>query len=323
MVGCDTVVFLLRLDGGVDGRARGSAVYIDNALATEITVDLFAFRLKNDTHIGVVAPAGGEEQAGGQPEFGIYLPQNLHAGFLAGGRVIGSDDVIDGNGRGVDALAFHGQRRGGSPGTCGCQGDHEVTVIVEGQDVVGSCGQIDSGTGCGGFILIVRTSGNGRNRSLDRYLIRQNPLDGNRGGKVGHSDGCDCVILDVLRRIQHVDENNRGNAEQFEVGINALAEGVAFEVRGIAQLLHGFFVAIGDQGGVCRRIGIGGKVYGSSSEDNLKPSGSLDRGNDAGGLFQNSHAMLIGHSCFAPFIVWMPRIPGLSGRRYKWHLPDS
>ena len=229
-----------------------------------------------------MAPAGGDNQAGGHAELGVNLAEHFKAALRAPGR--GSDDVIRIHNGGVDGGGGDLQPRGlRSPASCD-QGDDQVAVIVEGEDVVGL--NLQSG--------IVSLC-------LDLDGARQDAGDGDDGLHALHGVGSLHVFLLVLLGVEHVHENDRGHVHQLKAGIHGGAEGVEVVAvfvlfLAVTELADGLCPVVGNDRGVGHFVGVIRHVDGCGSEDHLQPRRPGDGGDDAGGSFLHPDAMLVRHN---------------------------
>ena len=231
-----------------------------------------------------MAPAGGQQKAGGHAQLGVDLPHDFHAPLPSGGAH--ADHIIAVQGGGVDRSGIHGQFRRRCSGSGGNEGDLKVAVIVEGEDIVLLLLQ-----------LHLRPFAVGK---LHGYGVQQNAGDGDGGLQVHHGYLGGVVFLLVLGRVQDVDENDRGHADQLEAGIHGGAEGVAVMSEtvlflAVAELADGLRPAVGNDGLVGHVIGVVCQVDGGGPEYHLKSGGAQDGGDQTGGLLQNSDAMFKRH----------------------------
>ena len=279
--------FLRNLDLIVGGAAGGGAVNVNKALTTEIAVNFLRLCGHNNANIGNVAPAGGKDKAGGHAQFGVYLAQNLKALFPAG--CAHADHVVFVHGVRVDGGPLNGDGGSCRPGPGGGQGNKHLTIIVETQKVIGAVRQ-------GGGVAAAIPGGNG-----NFYGIQQEAGHGDKSLHVLNLYRCGVDFLLVLLGVQDVDENDRGNADKLETGIHGLAKGILCVVRRIAELFHGLGPGVGNDRRVGYAIGVVCQIDGGGTENDLQPCGTQNGGDQAGGLFRYSDAMLKCHLAYSPF----------------------
>ena len=272
----------LRVDLGAVLPVRGN---IQQAVAHENAVDCLGFCLERRRHHGVLAPAGGQQQAGHHAQGGVDVPYQFHARFLACQGVHAAHHVRTGHTGGVQALGRHRQR-GGLLCRLGQNGDQHVSVIVMGGN-------------------IVTVSFQGGVPVLDLQGVQQDIGLFINHLAVRHGAVLRLVHLGVrgLFGVQHVHQDNGGDIEHAETGVNALAQGKVLEVVGIPHILLALRERVAQHGLVYRRRRIFGQVNGGGPENHLQARAALNGGGQACVDLRIINAMEIRHFPFPPLAV--------------------
>ena len=279
--------FLCDLDLIVGGAAVGGAVNVNKALTTEIAVDFLCLCGHDNANVRDMAPTGGKDKAGGHAQLGVYLTQNLKALFPAGCAY--ADHVAGLYGLRVNGGTLNGEGGSRCPGSGGGQGNKDLSIVVKAQEVIGIL--------CQGDGLSAAVPGGDGNL----HGIQQEAGQGDKSLHVLNLHRLGVNLFLVLLGVQDVDENDRGNADKLETGIHGLAKGILCVVRRIAELFHGLGPGVGNDRRVGYAIGVVCQIDGGGTENDLQPCGTQNGGDQAGGLFRYSDAMLKCHLAYSPF----------------------
>lgn len=243
----------------------------------EMAVDAAGLGGHDGGHGGLVAPPGREDEAGHETVQGENLIQRLEAGIGAGGHVHAADDVVFGNGGGVELVV-------------GCvEGPRIVRrAVFEGGD------DEPAGAVVGGFVIGALHEGRPfpalvfHHEGGEEHRIREDAF------VLRHGDFRIYHAFFVLRRVEDVHEDDGRAVVQGKLAVHRFAEGVIFPVFAVAEGRDGFGVAVAQDGPV-RRGGVAREMDRRSAEDDRQPRRGIHRGHDAGGHFRRIDAMLIGH----------------------------
>nr|DAN17346.1 MAG TPA: hypothetical protein [Caudoviricetes sp.] len=265
------------LDGGVLGRAGVAAVDVHNAHRAEHAVDALGLGLQGCRHRRVLAETRGQQDAGCHGQLRIDLTHHLKAGLLACGAVHAAHDVRRRHLAGVDLVAGHGQARCFLTRSGGKHHDIQRTVVVP----------------CGG---VVRACGQRVGTALDGQPLQQNARFLQHSHAVIHLNGAAGDGDLVLGRVKHIDQHHGRNAHNAEIRADALAEGVAGEVRQIAHRLHGLLIAVHQQRHVDCRRRVFEHIHRGGAYDHLQARRAGNGRDHAGRNLARVYAVFVCHS---------------------------
>ena len=213
------------------------------------------------------------------------MPYQFHARFLACQGVHTAHHVRTGHAGGVQALGRHGQR-GGLLCGLGQNGDQHVSVIVMGGNIVTVRHQ--------GGVPVLDLQGVQQDILLfiDQLPVRHGAVRRRVYGGVA-----------ALAGVQHVHQDNGGDIEHAETGVNTLAQGKVLEVVGIAHILLALSERVAQHGLIYRRRRIFGQVNGGGPENHLQARAALNGGGQACVDLRIINAMEIRHFPFPPLAV--------------------
>lgn len=244
----------------------------------EMAVDVSRLGHHHGSHFRFVAPPRRENESRHESEEREDLIQRLEAGIGAGGHVHAADDVVFGNGGGVELVVGcvegpHIVRRAVFEG-----GDDEPAVAVVGGFVIGALHEGRPFPALG----FHHEGGEEHRIREDAFVLR-------------HGDFRIFHAFFVLRRVEDVHEDDGRAVVQGKLAVHRFAEGVIFPVFAVAEGRDGFGVAVAQDGPV-RRGGVAREMDRRSAEDDRQPRRGIHRGHDAGGHFRRIDAVLIGHN---------------------------
>ena len=208
--------------------------------------------------------ARGADQVGHDAQGSKTLFDALHAGCNGG--------IV--HGIGLDLVVGHVHLLGGVGLAVGQNFDDQELPVVVGAVI----GVLDIG-------LAGAASG------LDDQVLVVNGRDGELGLVVGHGHVSSGHSLLHVRDVKDIAHDDGLAAEQLEVGVHELAEGIAPPVIRVAQLLHRLGPA-GAEDGDASRSGSRRALHGGRTDDEGHAAVGDNGGADAGGLLGDIYAMI-------------------------------